>query len=165
MNDVLSFDGVASAIAGDVILGLWQRPARIARVRWFSERMDQVAATSPDGFIVLMLILPSSSPPDAETRAFAKVSMGKHGKKLRRLITVPLGDAFWTNIVRTIMRGMVMITGQSSTHDVVATERLALERLRQAASTKTPPAALLETLVDELFRALGETRARPASTG
>jgi hypothetical protein len=160
-SDVVSFDGVASVLAGDVLLVLWQAPVRIARVHWLTAEMERATAASPSGLLVLMLILPTSNPPDAECRAIAKETMLRLSKKLRLTVTVPLGDAFWTNIVRTIMRGMMLITGQSATQQVVASEREGLERIRQAGSASTPPTAHLSSLIDALFLRLDEPRAQP----
>jgi hypothetical protein len=160
------FDGLGATIRGDVLLVLWQAPSRRPRVQWASNQIGEAIKQNPDGIVVVHLILPTSSPPDKEARAEARMAFERHQKKTRQTITVPLGDAFWTNVVRSIMRGLLLVTGQSAVHQVAASVADAIDRVRASASARTPPAAELTNAVRELFDALGEPPwvARPSAT-
>src|SRR5437762_3159292 len=101
-NTVSTGDGIAVIELGDTLVTLWREPAKALRVRWLSDRLNAFAAREPGDILHLMLVLSTSSPPDADGRAaFQKqvVDLDRN-KKLRKLVVVALGDGFWINIVR-----------------------------------------------------------------
>ena len=155
-------DGVAFLEVGDTLLCLWQAPA--SRDRWLHQmnRMEIMAATRPDGFLCVDLILAESSPPDAALRQQMQADFRRLGTKLRRFVAVPLGDSIWLSIVRTIVRGTLLLSGQSSRQRVTATVSRALEEIRAAGGPETPALPKLEQAVAVLFAALGVALPRVA---
>jgi hypothetical protein len=149
------FDGVSCVTVGNTMLTLWQAPSRQHRVQWLARKTDELAAQHPDGIYVVQLILPSSSPPDSAARAEAVALMKRLQATLKFLVSVPLGDAIWMTLVRSIMRAALMVTGMASRHAVVATvaEGIALVVKQSAA----PPsrARALDDAVGALFASLG----------
>jgi hypothetical protein len=148
------FDGVAFTTRGDVVLALWKEPARIHRSKWLFDHVDRVIAEQPDGVLAAYLILSSSSPPDGPTRAENQRRIQNIGTSFRRLLLVPIGDALWMSIVRTVMRGVAIITGNKNLA-IANGVADALDKLLLAKSDRTPPRRELEAAIRELFDALG----------
>jgi hypothetical protein len=163
MSQCKLFDGIALWSRGDTILIVWQTPARIHRLKWLFEQIDAVAARNLGGIVVLQLVLSTSSPPDGPAREENQVRMRRLGASLRRLVTVPLGDALWMSIVRAIMRGLTLVSGQSKSQFVASSEAEGLDLLMKAAGPSTPSRRELSTELDELYRALGVPRTAPAA--
>ena len=149
--DAESFDGVACAVRGNVLVSLWQAPARLARVRWLRQKSDDVSRRHPEGFMVLQLILASSTPPDSESRAEVTAMMKQWSTSLRLLVTVPLGDALWTTLVRTIMRAALIMSGTSGRHIVAGNEREGIAQVLSRASSHTPQQAALVAAINALY--------------
>jgi hypothetical protein len=166
MSRVKSSDGMAFLASGDVFLILWQQPSREHRVRWAFDQMDAALAAQSGSMIGMQLVLPTSSPPDGPARAETYARMRLVGGRIRRLVTVPLGDALWVSLVRTIMRGLMLVTGQSKVQFVADDEEQGLDTLLQAASATTPSRRFLVAGFDEMRTTLGAPRAmrsQPAS--
>jgi hypothetical protein len=104
--------------------------------------------------LVLQLIAQSSTPPDDEARKLARARFTSVGSALRLMVTVPLGDELWTIVVRTIMRGIFVVTGSSKSLRV-ATRADAIDVLYEAASETTPTRQEIEAAIDELHTVLG----------
>ncbi len=149
------FDGIALAAKGDVLLFVYQAPARLHRSRWIYDRAEELAERWPGGILGLMIVLPSADVPDAPTRMENRSRLRKLRPKIRRLATVPTGDEFRISIVRTIMRTMVWIQGQGSRMPVYGRIDDGLDSLLELRSDATPSRAELEALIGALFRALG----------
>src|ERR1700712_1896649 len=110
--DVVVSDGIAFAHAGDTALIVYASPARLLRTRWLFDRLDEMTArVAPINS--LLIVLPSADVPDADTRAENTLRMGRLRGRLRRVITVVIGDSMRVNLVRTIMRAMFLLQGQS----------------------------------------------------
>ena len=108
------FDGVATLTRGDLLMIVYQKPARLHRSRWLFDRVDEFVKSSPGDKIALMIVLPTADPPDAPTRAENRLRLRRLGPALRCIVTVPVGDAFWTSVVRTIMRALAVLQGRSA---------------------------------------------------
>src|SRR6478672_1880468 len=93
------FDGVATLTRGDLLMIVYQKPARLHRSRWLFDRVDEFVKASHGDKIALMIILPTADPPDAPTRAENALRLRRLGSALRRIVTVPVGDAFWMSLV------------------------------------------------------------------
>lgn len=158
MSNIETNDGVAVSVAGDVVMSLWQSPARVHRTRWFFDIVDEVAPKHPAGVVVLLLILPTSSPPDAPARAENSARIRKLNRQIRRVVTVPTGDALFLSVVRTVMRAMFLIQGQSGLQMVEHSPLSGIRRVLEAASVSTPKRPQVEREVRALYAALG---ARP----
>jgi hypothetical protein len=148
---------VASLEVGDTLLFLWRAPA--SRDGWLHHlnRIERTAASRPDGILLLSLILPESTPPNAELRQQMQADFRRLGAKLRRFVVVPLGDSIWLSIVRTIVRGTLLLGGQSARQRVSATLSQGLKEVRAAAGPETPSLPELEKAAVALFSALGVT--------
>jgi hypothetical protein len=155
VSEIQVGDEVAFVARGDVILILWKGPSRLARGQWLFDETTQFAEKA-SSFSCMQIILPSSSPPDKPMRDESNRWFARFAPKLRTIVTVPVGDALWINVVRAIMRTMFMLHGRSSTHFVFDSPRAAARKLRETATSDTPS---LDTLLDDseaLLRALGE---------
>jgi hypothetical protein len=154
-GEVATFDGVGVAGRGDVLLIVYERDARLHRTRWLFDRADEVAAALPGGMLVYMVVLPTAAPPDAPTRAENVKRLQKIGGALRRLVTTPVGDAFRVSVVRTVMRALSILQGQSRVQFVTSTVDDGLTRLLDAAGPRTPPRSQLVVDLHAVHRALG----------
>jgi hypothetical protein len=126
---VQALDGVGIACRGNLALIVYAADARLHRTRWLFDRMDELAARSPGGIVGLMIIAPHAGPPDGPTRRENSARLKVLGAKLRLLGTVALGDDFKVSIVRTVMRAMVMLSGQSARQFVATTEDEGIDRM------------------------------------
>lgn len=154
MVEIAAKDGVAYAVRGDVAIALWKDAARVERGRWLFSGIERTAAQLPT-FVILQLILPSSTPPDGPMREESVKFVKRLGPRIRRIVTVPLGDALWMNVVRTIMRAMFMLQRSLGTEMLVAADAAAgFKLLREAATPRTPNEEELIADVRALFDAL-----------
>ena len=136
---VVAVDGVGVLWRGDAASIVYQRAARLHRTRWLFDQFDVIRAKNPDGVIALMVVLPSADPPDAETRAENNSRLHTMGTSLRRLVTVPIGDAFRTSVVRTIMRGITIIQGKSKVQFICNTIDAGVRELLVGAFRQNAP--------------------------
>jgi hypothetical protein len=153
-RDVKVYDGLALTTRGDVVVALWKEPARVHRVRWLFDQVDAFAKDNPEGILAAYFILSSSSPPDGPARAENQRRLQPLTPRIRRFVLVPLGDAMWTAIVRTVLRGVAIVVGMKN-HAVARDEADAFDQLRAHASPRTPSRAELEAASAALFEALG----------
>src|SRR5689334_22042741 len=152
---VQTYDGVGAVVRGNLILILYAADARLARTQWLFDRVDALANRSKDPILVLMVITESAGPPDAATRAENTRRFKQVGKSIRSMATVALGDAFKTNIVRSIMRAMLLLQGQAAWHFVATTVDEGFARLYKEAGAGTPPLATARDDLGALAAALG----------
>src|SRR6185369_13690462 len=153
---VLLRDGVGMLRRGDVCLIVYQKPARLERTRWVFDVVDEVVARTDLDLLGFMIVLPSADPPDSPTHQENFTRLKKLGKRVRRLVTVPVGNAFKMSVVRAVMRGLNIILGHSGTRFVADTVDSGLARLLEAASGRTPPLSQILADVRALHLALGE---------
>jgi hypothetical protein len=152
----LSFDGIAVVRRGDTLIVCIQRPARLERVRWLYDVIDAALLRNPDGLLGWLIILSSADPPDAATRRENSVRLRKLGNGVRRLVTTPIGNAFWFNVVRSVMRGINVLQGNSGSRYVTDSLEAGLSSILAAAGPKTPSAAQLVADLAAVYQALGE---------
>jgi hypothetical protein len=148
-------DGVAYAMRGDVVVVVWQAPARATRGRWLFEATAK-NVESLSSFAYLQIVLPTSSPPDKDMREEANRWLQRFAPKLRMMVTVPIGDALWVNVVRTIMRAMFVLQGRSSTHFVTDTVVAGVDKVRSSSTAETPSRDALLDAFEALLRGLDE---------
>lgn len=142
-------DGVAFAHAGDTALIVYASPARLPRTRWLFDRLDELTArVAPIN--ALMIILPSADVPDADTRAENTRRMGKLRGRLRRVVTVVIGDSMRVNLVRTIMRAMFLLQGQARVQSIVCTIDEGVALLREKPTPSMPDALQLMAALREI---------------
>lgn len=134
---------------------VYEKPARLHRTRWLFDQVDEFVQRSSGDHIALLIVLPSADPPDGPTRAENKARLRKLGRSLRRIVTVPIGDAFRMTVVRTIMRAIALLQGQARVHFVEDSMEHGVGRLLEAASSATPPAHVIEEDLQAMYEALG----------
>lgn len=154
MSMVKTGDGVAANVRGDLVLSLWQSPARIHRTRWFFDIVDEAATRNLGGIVAMLVILPTASPPDGPARAENAARLRKLGTAVRRVVTVPLGNPLFVNVVRTVMRAMFLIHGQSRVQMAESSLLTGIRRVLEGASPVTPGRAQIEADVNALYHAL-----------
>jgi len=148
-------DGVAVVRMGDALLVLWSKAS--SRERWAFQlsAMQAMAPAYADGILVLVLILSVDTPPEAAVRTDMEAALRRLGPQLRRLVAVPLGDSVWLSIIRTVVRGLIIVSGQSHRHRVASDVTAGIEQLREKAGPLTPSTAELLKAIAELSAALG----------
>jgi hypothetical protein len=154
MTEVQLNDGVAAVAAGDALVLVYKTPARVHRSRWCYDLADALAEKRPGGIVILLVVLSSSDPPDAPTRVENARRMRALAGKLRTLVTVPVGDDMWLNIVRSVMRLTTWMQGKSASMPVTATLERGIDALLEARSSETPSRETLMELVRGLYREL-----------
>lgn len=140
-------DGVAVSFQGDVVILMWKAASRAHRLAWLARELQ--SRSDLESFVVLQVILTSSSPPDGPANAEARRLLKSISGRMRRIVSVALGDSVWTSIVRAVMRAMVMVIGQSHLAVVTATVPEALGKIHEVRTEKTPSGtALLAACAD-----------------
>lgn len=144
---MIVYDGVAFTGIGDAALVIYASPARIDRTRWLFDRLDTFVASIDTTMCALMVVLPTADFPDAAVRAENERRIKLLHGKYRRVVTVVIGDGLRLNLVRTIMRGMFLVSRQSHLLVVASSVEDGLQQLQREASSRTPaPRVLLSTL-------------------
>jgi hypothetical protein len=162
---IQTLDGVAFFARGDLALVVYQRAARLHRTRWLFDRLDEHAASVPGGILVLLVVLPSADPPDGPTRQENTLRTRKLAGALRRLVTVPVGDAFRVAVVRTVMRALAILQGNRRTHFISETIVEGISKAMEAATPDTPTRAKILEDLEALHSALGERMASGRMSG
>jgi hypothetical protein len=150
---------------GDLILVLYGADARLERTRWIFDRVDELLVRAKGPFIALIVVTENAGPPDAPTRAENLKRFKRVEESLRRIVTVATGDDFKASIVRAIMRGMLLMVGKSSRHQIVRTVDEGVAEVLSAAGPRTPDRQQMGADVTELFEAVRGSRqvaSRPA---
>lgn len=150
----LVHDGVTLLLTGDVVMTLWNAPARLHRSRWVYDRVDEFVSKSPGGLLALMILLPSADVPDGATRAENSVRLRKLSPHVRRFVTVIQGDEFRHIVVRSVLRLMALPLA-SGRHVVASTPNDAIAKLLKAAGPRTPSLRELREAAARLYSALG----------
>jgi hypothetical protein len=148
-------DGVALLRLGDTCLVLWKAPAITERWEWQFREIKRASDDQPDGVLFLSIITSSSSPPNSELRKRMQEDFRGMGDKLRRAVVLPVGNSIWSSVVRTIVKGSFLISGQSKRQVVAANLHEAIDRLREAAGLHTPSRRELEDAATALCESLG----------
>jgi serine/threonine protein kinase len=149
---VQAYDGVAMVARGDTISILWKSPARAVRARWLFNEIDRVVATLPGGFLTLMIILPSSSPPDRNTAVESSVRLRNLKPAMRKSAVVVIGDSIWRALARGIVRVMMPKSGDRLYFTSDCDEAIA--KLVKSGGSLTPSVTELQRDVRALYAAL-----------
>ncbi len=149
-------DGVGMLRRGDTCLIVYQKAARLERTRWLFDVVDAVLETTELDILSLMIVLPTAGPPDAPTHRENYSRLGKIGQRVRRLVTVPVGDAFKTSIVRAVMRGLNVILGHSDRRFITNTVDEGVTCLLALKSPHTPKPEQIIADIRAIYLALGE---------
>ncbi len=152
-------DGIAAAVRGDTMVSLWSAPAQLERVVWHAKRVERLARVSEGGFVLVMIILPTCTPPQGEARVESNALTDRLGAKAKLVATVAIGNTLQMNVVRSVMRTMLLLSGHSKKLVVTATEGEALDRVTTVAGKTTPSRPELVQCIDALYASLGLPRA------
>jgi hypothetical protein len=153
------YDGLAFAQRGDVTTILWKAPARILRARWLFDHLDRIIEEQPDGMLTLMIILPTSAPPDRTTSVESAKRVAKIRTGTRKVVVVILGDSLWQSVAKGVLR--VFMPSWSSLAFAAQVEE-GITKLLRSAGPKTPKASAIQRDVRALYAALDPTLANEA---
>jgi hypothetical protein len=154
-TEVLVHDdrGCAIAFVGGVGVLLWTGEPTLRANRWAVSTLLANLDRGSGEPTLLQIVAERAGVPDAESRAFIQEVYRKELSGVRRLVSAPLGDGFRQSVVRTIMRGMAVVSGRMAQVVIVATlEDAYRETLDRRA---TPTHAELSQRVRAMFEALG----------
>ncbi len=154
---VLTYDGVALASRGDVVTILWKAPARLLRARWLFDHLDRIVAEQPEGILTLMIILPTSAPPDRATAVESAARLLKMRKATRKTAVVVVGDSLWQSVAQAILRAFMPWGSSRLVFSGKVDE--GLTKMMKGAGTRTPKSAAIERDVRALYAALDPTLA------
>jgi hypothetical protein len=140
---------------GDTVLAVWRDPARLSRGRFVFDKVRECIARNPQGILVCQIVLRTSTPPDAPARAEIGQTVRELQANMRRVVTLPVGDAMWMSLVRTMMRGMFMLSGQSKRHLVAGDVGEAVAQLQEVRGPQTPDRGQMLDVVAQLYGLLG----------
>jgi hypothetical protein len=153
---VLVYDGVGVLIRGDTCLVVYQKAARIERTRWLFDVVENYLLDHNTDLLAFLIVLPSADPPDGRTRQENTDRMKKIGHRIRRLVTMPIGNAFKANLVRAVMRALNVVLGHSDTRSIADTVDEGLDELLNFRSDHTPPMQQIRDDIALIYQALGE---------
>lgn len=160
VGKVVLFDGVGMLRRGDVCLIVYQKAARVERTRWLFDTVEGFLATTTSDLLALMIVLPTADPPDDRTRRENLARMRKISDRVRRLVTVPIGNTFKVSVVRTVMRSLNTLLGYSDTQFITDTVEEGISELMEVKSAETPTAEQILADLGAIYVALGEPAPR-----
>ncbi len=135
----MTHDGVAIALRGDAFIVLWNVPSRMARIQWMFDAADRFRAQMPQGFLVLVILLPTASPPDYPTTIESMKRIEKLRDATRRQSTVAVGGGIWGAVVRNVIRAMNLpLFSRSGQQTLSSTIEDGIARLLEKKSAMTP---------------------------
>lgn len=155
VKDLQVLDGVAVAMSRDAFISMWAHSATLNRVRWHGALLEQHVSKHRGKAVGLMIIQPTAAPPQGEARVESNAIVRRIGPNMQLAVTAALGDTLQMQVVRTIMRGMFLLSGNMKRHQVVSTELEGIERLVAMTEPAVPSRLELEAMVRSLHQALG----------
>lgn len=158
-------DGVVFAGRGDLVVMGWRSAATRSRGEWAMGVLQRYLAQVQGDVVLVLLVLPTSTPPDAATRAYAATSFGPIEPRCRRLISVPLGNDLWAILVRMVMRGMLIMgwTGWRTRSAVASDVEGALREVGTTRSQQTPTNEAARALLEHVVQLMAPSKAQPIS--
>jgi hypothetical protein len=148
-------DGVAIARRGDVFTVLWKAPARMDRIQWMFDAADEFASKTSQGVLALVIILPSSSPPDAATVVGCIKRLRKLGPATRRQASVAVGGGIWRAVVWSVFRATRLpVLRRTGGATISATIEEGIASLLERRSPATPSFAQIRADVVALYQVL-----------
>jgi hypothetical protein len=160
VKDVQVLDGVAVAIRGNTFVSMWQRSATLNRVRWHGALLEQHVAKHRGKALGLMVVHSTAAPPQGAARVESNAIVRRIGAQMLLSVTAVLGDTVQLQVVRSIMRGMFLLSGNVKRHLVVSSESEAIDRVLALVEPPAPSRAELAAAVRALHSVLA---AEPAA--
>jgi hypothetical protein len=137
--EILVSDGVALSLRGDAMCVLWRAPATMTRIQWLFDMTDRLLPRRPDGIVVLVVILPTSHPPDYAGSLECIRRLRTILPSVRRQSTVALGGAVWQRVVLSVHRAMNLpVRPRNRRWTISATLETGIARLMERAGSMTP---------------------------
>jgi serine/threonine protein kinase len=109
---VVLHDGLGACAVDNLLIVVHKADSRLERVRWFCDRLDQLANELRRDVVCLLVELSSASQPDTQSR-LEYARRFRRQRALRRLVTVAVGDEPFHQLVQSITYGMNQAHGQS----------------------------------------------------
>jgi hypothetical protein len=132
------FGGVSCCVGGDLMLVAWGGRSTFEANHWLIQRARSTLKGLPSGGLLLQSIEESAAPPDTETRRYIQHEYSDLLPRTRCFVTVPLGSSFHQTVVRTIMRGMLVVSGMSQIAKVSTSIEDGLNLIFEKSTPKTP---------------------------
>jgi hypothetical protein len=155
MLKVHAEDGMAMTSLGDTLITIWRDQPVLSSWLHHAKALETLANESGEPIVLLHLILPSSPPPGSEARHRMQSDLRRLGDKVRRMIVVPIGGSLWMNLVRPIVRTVLLLSGHAKRHSVADSVVEAIRQVRAAGSARTPPERELRAAIGTLCVSLG----------
>ena len=155
MLDVHSEEGMAMVVLGDTLITLWRDQPVLSSWLHHMHAVNELATASGEPVLLFHLILPTSTPPGSDARTRMQSDLRVLGEKVRRMIVVPVGSSLWMNLVRPIVRTVLLLSGQAKRHSVADSVEQGIVMVRQAGSVRTPRERDLRAAITSLCNALG----------
>lgn len=149
------FDGVAVSIRGDAFVALWSAPSRVPRIRWSFDLMKRQIGRCEKGIVALLIILPTSDPPDGPARTENAKQIRELSHAVRATATVIPGDGLLQTITRAVVRTMLLVGPKTNRSTISSTLPEGLARMMDAATAATPSVAQMREDIGALYAALG----------
>jgi hypothetical protein len=103
-------EGLAIAIVGRVMVVIWRGTPTAERMRMLKRVTERMLADCADGFCQIQVIEANSPPPDSEQRKASAQLLERMRGAARGIAFVIEGDGARPAIVRTILRGMSVLS-------------------------------------------------------
>lgn len=110
-----------SARYHDLVLQLWHRDTTLEGVASLRAAIDKVAAESPQGLRLLVVVEPGASMPPAESRAGIAAFMRDYAKSIRATSLAFEGSGFRAASVRAVVAGLNVVANHPFPYKVFAT--------------------------------------------
>jgi hypothetical protein len=148
-------DGLAVRMRGDAFVALWKAPARMDLLEWEFDIVDRFVAERPNGIVALIVLLPSSSPPNVATVLRIIQRIDRTRVSTRRQSTVALGGGVWLSVVQNVHDAITKhLTPGGARIVFSSTIQNGIARLLEMASPETPSDEAIREDLCALFEAL-----------
>ena len=146
---------MAVATRGGIFVSMWKSSANLNRVCWHAALLEQHVSKHRGKALGLMIVLPSAAPPQGAARVEANAVVRRIGPHLRCGVTAALGETLQAQVVRTVMRGIFLVSGNAKRHLVVNTEAEGIESIVALVEASAPSRAELVATLSSLHEAPG----------
>jgi len=133
---------------------MWLRAATLNRVRWHGALLEQHVAKHRGKALGFMVVQSTAAPPQGAARVESNAVVRRIGAQMPASVTAVLGDTVHLQVVRSIMRGMFLLSGNVKRHLVVSSEAEAIDWILAQAESPAPSRAELAAVVRALHAAL-----------
>jgi hypothetical protein len=134
----------------------------MSNVCWLYDAAERFAATRPGGILALVIVLPSSAPPDGPTMVEIAGRLRRLRPCTRRQATVAVGGGAFASVVRSVHRALGYVMGSRRGRMTLSTTiEEGITLLVDRASPETPSSEEIAENVAGLYEQLGLTPPEP----